>query len=133
MRRRQAAKSRQIGDRRIVGLGGKSITKLCTEVYLVFHLKIRVSHLWFQPYSTYQTFLFETITDFRQRGWNFKQIADWLNEQDYLTPQGKTFGASHAFSIIRKKRIRDARLGARHQPDICDFSLRFVDTTFITA
>ena len=114
-------------------LGGKTATRLCSEVYLVFHLKVRVSHLWFQPYSTYQTFLSETIKEFRQRGWNFQQIADWLNERDYLTPLGKTFGASHAFSILRKKRIRDARLGARHQPEICDFSLRFVDTTFITA
>ena len=114
-----------------MGLGGKTATRLCSEVYLVFHLKIRVSHLWFQPYSTYQTFLSETIKEFRQRGWNFQQIADWLNDNGYKTLQGKKFINTHAWSIVKKKRIRDARLSKTYEPKLTDFSLRFIDKTVI--
>jgi TPR repeat protein len=74
-----------------VGFGGKSSTKSLTEIYLIFHLKVRASHLWVAPYNEHQQFLFDTITDFRSKGWNFQQIADWLNENDYLTPRGKSF------------------------------------------
>jgi DNA modification methylase len=92
-----------------VGFGGKSSTKSHTEIYLIFHLKVRVSHLWVAPYNEYQHFLFETITDFREKGWNFQQIADWLNENDYSTATGKRFRNAHAHSIVKKKKSRDVR------------------------
>jgi hypothetical protein len=114
-----------------VGFGGKSSTKSLTEIYLIFHLKVRASHLWVAPYNEHQQFLFDTITDFRSKGWNFQQIADWLNENDYLTPRGKSFRNAHAHSIVKKKGIRDVRINKKYEPEICDFSLRFVDTTLI--
>lgn len=117
--------------RGIVGFGGKSSTKSHTEIYLIFHLKVRASHLWVAPYNEYQQFLFDTITDFRFKGWYFQQIADWLNENDYLTPRGKSFRNAHAHSIVKKKGIREVRLNKMYEPEICDFSLRFVDTTLI--
>ncbi|MDG2254909.1 MAG: hypothetical protein P8L49_08115, partial [Opitutaceae bacterium] len=80
-------------------LGGKSTTKLYSEVYLVFHLKISVSHLWFQPYSTYQTFLFETIKEFRQRGWNFKQIAE-LQAVCEASSGSRNFNLSFRWSFL---------------------------------
>ena len=109
--------------------GGKSSTKSHTEIYLTFHLKVRASHLWVAPYNEYQHFLFETITDFREKGWNFQQIADWLNENDYTTARGKRFRNAHAHSIVKKKKSRDVRLNRRYEPEIGDFSLRFIDTT----
>ena len=39
------------------------------------------------PYSEYQQFLYDTITDLREKGWNYRQIADWLNQNDYKTPR----------------------------------------------
>ena len=72
-----------------MGFGSKSSTKSHTEIYLTFHLKVRAPHLWVAPYDEYQHLLFETITDFREKGWNFQQIADWLNENDYTTAWGK--------------------------------------------
>tara|TARA_B100000989_G_C19442182_1_gene427856 strand:+ start:194 stop:547 length:354 start_codon:yes stop_codon:yes gene_type:complete len=114
-----------------VGFGGKSSTKSTTEIYLIFHLKVRASHLLVAPYNEYQQFLFDTITDFRSQGWNFQQIADWLNDNGYATPRGKKFRNAHAHSIVKKKKIREVRLDRRYEPEICDFSLRFVDTTII--
>lgn len=47
----------------------------------------------------------------RQSGQTFDEIADSLNEQEHLTPRGCKFRGAHAHSILKKKRIRDNRLG----------------------
>jgi hypothetical protein len=112
-----------------VGFGGKSSAKSHTEIYLIFHLKVRASHLWVAPYNEYQHFLYETITDFREKGWNFQQIADWFNENGYTTVRGKKFRNAHTHSIVKKKKSRDVRLNTKNEPEISDFSLRFIDTT----
>ena len=75
-----------------------------TETYLTFVLSVRATHLWVAPYSQYQQFLFVTINDFRKRGWNYRQIADWLNQNDYRTPRGAIFHGFHAHSIGKKNK-----------------------------
>ncbi len=37
---------------------------------------------------------------------NFKEIADWLNENGHLTPRGNTFRNNHVHSILKKRRRR---------------------------
>ena len=75
-----------------------------TETYLTFVLSVRASHLWTAPYSTYQQFLYDTITDLREKGWNYRQIADWLNQNDYRTPRGKMFhGSLPTFHLQEEK------------------------------
>ncbi len=69
--------------------------------------------------------------EFREKGWTFQQIADWLNENDYLTVRGKTFRAAHTHSIVKKKKNRDVRLSKKYEPILSNFSLRFVDKTLI--
>ena len=102
-----------------------------TETYLTFVLSVRVTHLWVAPYSEYQQFLFVTINDLREKGWNYRQIADWLNQNDYKTPRGKMFHGSHAHSIVKKKKTREVRLNRRYEPKLSNFDLRFVDRTLI--
>ena len=63
---------------------------------------------------------------------NYKQIADWLNDNGYKTPRGNKFRNNHAHSIVKKKRIRDVRLGRTYEPKLTDFSLRFIDKTKIS-
>ena len=38
--------------------------------------------------KSYQFFLYETITDEREKGFLFAQIAEWLNEKGYLSVRG---------------------------------------------
>ena len=102
-----------------------------TETYLTFVLSVRATHLWVVPYSQYQQFLYDTITDLREKGWNYRQIADWLNSNDYTTPRGKKFLNAHAHSIVKKKRIREVRLTKMYPPKLSKFALRFVDRTLI--
>ena len=114
-----------------MGFGGKSSTKSHTETYLTFRLKVRASHLWVAPYNEYQHFLFETITDLREKGHTYDQIADWLNQNGYTTPRGKKFRSPHAHSIVKKKKKRDVRIRKRFPPKLPKVALLFLDNTLI--
>ena len=103
------------------------------DVYFTFTLSVRISNLWVAPYSQYQQFLFDTIKGFRKKGWNYQQIADWFNSNDYKTPRGKKFYNSSAQSIVKKKQLRDARLSKRYPPKISNFAISFVDKTLINS
>ena len=111
-----------------MGLGGNQ-TPQNTETYLTFVLPVRVTHLWVAPYSEYQQFLFVTINDLREKGWNYQEIADWFNSNDYKTTRGKKFFHSSAQSIVKKKQLRDARLNKKYPPKLSNFDVRFVDKT----
>ena len=108
-------------------LGGKSFV----DTYLVFHLKICAPNLLVAPYTEYQHFLYKTITRFLDKGWNYQQIADWLNHKGYKTPRGKKFRNNHTHSIVKKKKIRDVRLQRRSKSTLSGFALRFIDKTII--
>ena len=101
------------------------------DVYFTFTLSVRITNLWVSPYSSYQQFLYDTICGFREKGWNYTQIADWLNQNDYTTPRGKRFLNAHAQSIVKKKNLRDERLSKTYPPKLSNFVLRFVDKTLI--
>ena len=61
-------------------------------------------------YSQYQFFLYETITEQREKGNIFDQIAEWLNKKGYLSVCGKKFRGAHVHSIVKKKRLKDEKL-----------------------
>ena len=56
-------------------------------------------------YSEYQFFLYETITEQREKGKTFDQIAEWLNKKGYLSVRGKKFKSNHVHSIVKKRRM----------------------------
>ncbi len=124
--------TKTICDRGIVSLDGKSTHQSNTiDVYFTFEVEVRISNLWVAPYSSYQQFLYDTISDFRQKGWNYQQIADWFNSNDYTTPRGKKFYNSSCHSIVSKKNARDARLSKTYPWTISNFAISFVDKTLI--
>ena len=93
---------------------------------------VRANHLWGgNNYNEYQDHLYDLISNKLDDGWNYQQIADWLNENGYSTARGKRFRNAHAHSIVKKKTIRDVRLNKKYEPEISDFSVRFIDTTLI--
>ncbi len=112
-------------------LGGKSIPQSNTDVFFTFTVEVSFSNLWVSPYSSYQQFLYDTICKYRKTGWNYQQIADWLNDNDFTTPRGKSFFNSSAQSIVKKKNNRDARLCKRYPWKVSDFAISFVDKTLI--
>ena len=90
--------SHAVGNCGIAWIEGKSFV----DVYFVFTLKLRATHLLRSPYSDYQQFLYNTITDYLEKGWNYKQIADWLNDKGYKTLRGKKFRNNHTHSIVKR-------------------------------
>ena len=61
----------------------------------------------------------------------FNQIAEELNKQGYLSARGKVFKGNHVHSIVKKKRLKDAKL-KRDYPEVrSDFSLEVVDKTLV--
>jgi hypothetical protein len=71
---------------------------------LRFSLQIISCNLWIPTYSAYQQELFKIISKVHDEdGWNFKQISDWLRDNNYLTPRGHLFTHKHAWSIYQKK------------------------------
>ena len=99
--------------------------------YLTFDVNLRTSNLWVAPYSSHQQFLYDTVSDFRDRGRTFEKIADWLNDNGYKSARGKIFRSSHVHSIIKKKRLRDQRISKECQMTIGNFDLWFLDMTLI--
>ena len=75
--------------------------------------------------------VYDLITNKLDDGLNYQQVADWLNENDYLTPRGKRFRNAHAHSIVKKKRVRDERFGREYQPVYSNFQVRFVEKKLI--
>ena len=82
-------------------------------------------------YSQTQFFLYETITEQREKGKTFDQIAEWLNEKGYLSVRGKKFKGNHVHSIVKKKRLKDEKFERQYPELWSDFSLEVVDKTLV--
>ena len=96
-----------------------------------FTLTQRTPLLQLSIYSQYQFFLYETITEHRERGKTFDQIAEWLNGKGYLSVRGKKFKGNHVHSIVKKKRLKDEKLEREYPEKWSDFSLEVVDKTIL--
>jgi hypothetical protein len=107
--------------------GGKSLT----ETFLCFSVKVSTSHLLVVPYNDYQQFLYDKIVSLLKTRLNYKQIVDWLNDNNYKTVRGHNFRNNHTHSIVKKKKIRDVKLYKTYKPGLTNFHIKFVDKTII--
>ena len=82
-------------------------------------------------YTEYQYFLYDTISELREKGITFNQIADHLNKKKILSVRGKQFRGAHVHSIIKRKRMRDEKL-EREYPEVrTDFYLDVYDKSVL--
>ena len=75
--------------------------------------------------------MYQTISEHREKGKTFDQIAEWLNEKGYLSVRGKKFRGAHLHSIVKKKRLKDEKLEREYPEKWSDFSLEVVDKSLI--
>ncbi len=97
--------------------------------HYLFRLTVQIqsSNLWTSPYSSYQTKLFNIIREKHENeGLNFKQISNWFNENDYLTPRGKIFKQNHVWSIYMKKQRSINRFSREYDSQITDIEVNMV-------
>ena len=102
---------------------------------LIYHFSItyRRPPFYLPRYSQYQFFLYETITEQREKGKTFDQIAEWLNGKGYLSVRGKKFKGNYVHSIVKKKRLKDEKLEREYPEKWSDFSLEVVDKTLVNS
>jgi len=101
------------------------------DVIFLFSITYRRPSFTVPQYSQYQFFLYETITEQREKGKTFDQIAEWLNKKGYLSVRGKKFKGNHIHSIVKKKRLKDEKLEKEYPEVRSDFSLEVVDKTLV--
>ena len=95
---------------------------------LVMNVRLTSSNLWLSPYSQYQQKLFNIIRNFKEEDdWTFKQISDWLVENDYRTPRDKTFTHKHVWSMYTKKKRSIERFNREYEPVIKNVDIDIVD------
>ena len=85
---------------------GCRVARLNRDFLFCFNITIHHPALNAPRYSQYQFFLYETITEHREKEKTFDQIADWLNKKGYLSVRGKKFKGNHVHSIIKTKTER---------------------------
>ena len=111
--------------------GGCTDARLNTDFFFCFTITQRTPHLNVPLYSEYQFFLYETITEQRKKGKTFDQIAEWLNEEGYLSVRGKKFRGAHVHSIVKKKRLKDEKMKKEYPEIRSDFYLDIFKKHFV--
>jgi hypothetical protein len=75
------------------------------QYYLTLSVDYFSASLWHPPYSEYQQYLFDTIDKMHKAGNSYIKIAQWMNDNNHLTPRGSVFKPNHAWSIHMKMLI----------------------------
>ena len=99
------------------------------DCFFHFTISQRTPLLQQSIYSDYQYFLYETISELRDKQMTFNQIAEELNRKGYLSARGRVFKGNHVHSIVKKKRIRDERFYKKYPEEWSDISFEVVDKT----
>ena len=101
------------------------------DVVFKFTLTCRSPALTGSYYSDYQLFLYQTISEHREKGMTFDAIAEWFNNKGYLTVRGKEFRGAHVHSILKNRLAKEELLNREHPPVWSDFSIEVVDKTIL--
>ena len=109
--------------------GGCAVEK--ADSFFCFTITIRRPILHMPKYSKYQYFLYETISELREKGMTFNQIAERLNKKKILSARGKKFRGAHVHSILKKKRMRDEKLEKEYPEVRSDFYLDVYDKSVL--
>ena len=104
---------------------------LFNSIFFSFDLTTVSSSLNNQNYSEYQYFLHSTILDLFNKGMNFTEIANYLNEKGIKTTRGKTFKNAHTHSILKKKRLSDDKFNREFPSEISNCSIQYFDKNLL--
>ena len=123
---------------RYISLGYSTVTDMrCgwefspADVTFNFTITYRSPALTGNHYSSYQLFLYQTISEYREQGMTFNDIAELLNKKGYLTVRGKQFKGAHVHSILKKKLAKEEVLKRAYPEVWSDFSMEVVDKTIL--
>ena len=101
------------------------------DAFFCFTITTRPPLLQIPKYSQYQILLYKIISELRDKGMTFNQIAKKLNDEGYVSARGKVFKGNHFHSIVKKKRIRDERFYRKYPEEWSDISFEVVDKSLV--
>jgi len=101
------------------------------DLHFTFDLTTRSTSLSQPYYNEYQHFLHDTISDLLLKGMNYKEIADWLNDNGYKTLRGKKFRNNHTHSIMKKRKLSDERFSKTYPTEFSNCSLEVYDKSIL--
>ena len=113
------------------GACGYALLVKDSDLFFSFDLTTVSSSLKNQNYSEYQYFLHSTILDLFNKGMNFTEITNYLNEKGIKTIRGKTFKNVHTHSIIKKKRLIDDKFNREFPSEISNCSIQYFDKNLL--
>lgn len=61
----------------------------------------------------------------------FVSIAEWLNNEEYLTVRGKKFRGAHVHSTVKKRLAKEEWLSREHPPVCSGLSMKVIDKTIL--
>lgn len=102
-----------------------------SDVFFSFDLTTRSTSLNNQNYNEYQQFLYDTISGLLLKGMNYKEIADWLNDNGYKTLRGKKFRNNHTHSIMKKRKLSNERFSETYPTEFSNCSLEVYDKSIL--
>ena len=105
--------------------------RFIADCFFHFTITQRTPLLQQPSYSDYQYFIYETISELRDKHMTFNQIAEELNRQGYLSARGRVFKGNHVHSIVKKKRMRDERFYRKYPEEWSDISFEVVDKSLV--
>ena len=101
--------------------------RFIADCFFHFTITQRTPLLQMSHYSEYQYFLYEIISELRDKEMTFQEIAEHLNKKKIETVRGKKFRSPHVHSILKKKRNKEEELKRKYPEKWSDFSLEVVD------
>ena len=107
--------------------------RFIADCFLHFTISQRTPLLQQPLYSDYQYFLYDIISELRDKQMTFTQIAEELNKKGYLSVRGKIFKGNHVHLIVKKKRLRDERFYKKYPEEWSDISFEVVDKSLINS
>ena len=113
--------------------GGGAVLIDNSDVFFSFDLTTRSSSLNKQNYTDYQQFPYDIISQKLDKGMNYKEIAEWLNDNGYKTVRGSKFKNNHTHSIVKKKRLSNHRHTKTYPSELSNCSLEIYDKRLINA
>ena len=104
---------------------------LPADVVFKFTLTCRSPALSGNYHSEYQQFLYQFISERREKEMTLYAIAEWVNKEGHLTVRGKQFRGAHVHSILKKRLAKEELLKREYPPLWSDFSMEVVDKTIL--
>ena len=101
------------------------------DVTFNFSITYRSPALTGNHYSEYQLFLYQTISQHREKGTTFDAIAESFNNKGQLIVRGKKFRGTHVHSILKKRLAKEELLSREYPPVRSEFSMEVVDKTIL--